>query len=306
MTTRTPQTRTTVIRTIASAMLVVLLVHAASAAPAPLKPQMGPVTVTLGDNLATLKVPKGFGFFGKDDTIKLVSQGGVKASGNEIGALVKADDNDFAMLLRYEAIGHVRDDDASKLDANAMLNDFKEGTAEANEERKKNGVPPLEVIRWTKPPAYDATRHFITYGLEARSAGEPVLNCDTQMLGRSGILTVKLITSPEKLEKAQPQADTVIKALEFKEGQRYTDFQPGKDKDSGVGLRDIVLGGAGIALASKLGLFAKFGKLLIWLLVAFKKVGILIIAAFVGLFKKLFGGRADTPPPDGSNDASGG
>ena len=68
----------------------------------------------------------------------------------------------------------------------------------------------------------------------------------------------------------------------FTDGNRYADYNPSTDKLASYGLAALVAGG----LASKAGLFAKLGVLLL----AGKKfivLGVLGLAAFIGrLFKK--------------------
>ena len=64
-------------------------------------------------------------------------------------------------------------------------------------------------------------------------------------------------------------------------------------KTAGLGLKALVLGGAGIAVAKA----AKAG-ILIKLLLVFKKGFILVLAAIGGFFKWLFGGKQqDAVPP---------
>jgi len=78
----------------------------------------------------------------------------------------------------------------------------------------------------------------------------------------------------------------------FEDGKRYQDFNASTDKVAEYGLTGLVLGGAGLGLAkaAKIGLLAKFGKVLIGLLIAGKKVivaGVIVaIAGLRALFKK--------------------
>jgi uncharacterized membrane-anchored protein len=272
-------------------------VGAALAAPTQLHLQQGPAVVKLASDIVTMKVPEGCSFANKADTEMLIRSAGTKPDGSEVGAVLPsrpADKEAYAILLRYQAIGYVKDNDAAKLDPESMLADFKEGTEQANKEREASGHSPIHVTRWAQTPTYDAAHHFITYALEGTSKDGTFLNCDTQMLSRHGILTLKLITDQTHLAQTSQIANTICKDIELVPGERYADYKPGTDKDSGLGLRELVLGGAGLAVASKLGLLAKFGKLILWVLVAFKKLGVLLVAAVVSLFKKLTGAKSES------------
>jgi uncharacterized membrane-anchored protein len=68
--------------------------------------------------------------------------------------------------------------------------------------------------------------------------------------------------------------------------KRYADFDSTTDKVAEYGLTGLVLGGAGVGLAkaAKIGLLAKFGKVLIGLLVAGKTF---IVLAGIAIFALL-------------------
>jgi uncharacterized membrane-anchored protein len=68
--------------------------------------------------------------------------------------------------------------------------------------------------------------------------------------------------------------------IEFKEGHRYTDFIPGKDKVAEYGIGALVAG----TLAAKAGFF----KVLLAGLLAFKKALLLGIAAIGAFLRKFF------------------
>jgi uncharacterized membrane-anchored protein len=91
---------------------------------------------------------------------------------------------------------------------------------------------------------------------------------------------ISLATPPEDLEANRADAAPVIAGIRFKAGHRYEDFDPSVDKSSGLGLRELVVGGGVIAAvkAGKVGFLAK-------LLIAFKKFFIIIGLAIAGFFK---------------------
>ncbi len=77
--------------------------------------------------------------------------------------------------------------------------------------------------------------------------------------------------------------------VDFKEGNRYADFDPKVDKVAAYGLTALVAGGA-LAAAAKLG----FLKLLWVGILAAKKFVLIGIAAIVAFFRRLFKGRSNS------------
>ena len=91
------------------------------------------------------------------------------------------------------------------------------------------------------------------------------------------------VASMDQLAEIDAQTPKILGMVDFKEGNRYADFDPKVDKVAKYGLAALVAGGA-LAAAAKLG----FLKLL-WLgILAAKKFIIIGIAALVTFFKKLF------------------
>lgn len=259
-------------------------------APGDFKPTTGPATVTLGDNLATLALPKRFIYFGKDDTAKLLKANGAFPDGREIGLIVEEGEK-FFIVIEYDEMGYVKDDDAGKIDADSILKSYQEGTEANNEKRREAGRPEIHVTGWAEAPRYEAKSHQVVWALIGKSDKGESVNYFTRMLGRKGVLSLNLVTGKAELENSKKRVASILEGTSFKEGQRYADYQPGTDKDSGMGLTGLILAGGGMAAAAKLGFFAKMGKLLIGLLFAFKKLGVLVVVAIAGLFSRLFGGK---------------
>ena len=108
------------------------------------------------------------------------------------------------------------------------------------------------------------------------------------MLGRKGVLELNAIAGIDQFQEIDKQTPQILAMVDFKEGNRYADFDPKVDKVATYGLAALVAGG----VAAKLGLFK-----LLWVgIIALKKfiiVGLIAIGAF---FKRLaFGGRNKTP-----------
>jgi len=95
----------------------------------------------LGD-IAEIKVPQGFRFTGSAGAKQFLEMTENPTSGNELGILIPPNrDNEsfWFMVFEFSEVGYVKDDEKNKLDGEAILTSIKEGTAAANEERKRRG-----------------------------------------------------------------------------------------------------------------------------------------------------------------------
>jgi uncharacterized membrane-anchored protein len=249
----------------------------------------GPAKVNLGSDVAGLDLPAGFLFANATDTRRLLERMGNTTDGSEVGLVTpQADDQDWMLFFDWKPEGYVKDDEKDKIDKDAILESYREGTEAGNALRKEKGLPGLHVTGWFEEPHYDAATHNLVWALRAKSDdGSEVVNYNARILGREGYMSVTLVDEPANLAASKPQADQLMEAFTYKSGKSYAEWRPG-DKVAEYGLVALVAGGAGAA-AAKLGLLAKLGKL-------FAKGGKLIVLAFVGLIafiKKLFTGRSE-------------
>ena len=87
----------------------------------------------------------------------------------------------------------------------------------------------------------------------------------------------------DQLGEIDKQTPEILGMVDFKEGNRYADFDPKVDKVAKYGIAALVAGGA-LAAAAKLGLLKG-----LWVFIlAAKKFVIIAIVAIVAFFKKLF------------------
>jgi uncharacterized membrane-anchored protein len=247
----------------------------------------GPAKVHLKD-VAQIDVPAGFSFLDGERYRALLKKAGEPVYGNEMGLLASTNE-DWAVIFRYTESGYVKDDDKDKLDAAKILESIKRGTAEANKQRAKNGISPLEVVGWEQPPRYDEKTHNLEWCVRGSSDDHPILNYNTRLLGRKGYMSVLLIVDPEKFSATMPAYRDLIANYSYQTGQSYAEYRSG-DKVAKYGLAALVVGGATVG-AMKLGLFT-------WLIVLLKKGFKLVIVAVVAvvaaikkLFAKIFGRR---------------
>ncbi len=240
----------------------------------------GPATAKLGD-VAQIEVPAGFAFIDGKNTRDLMKASGEPTTGKELGLLAPTNEH-WSVIFEFSDIGYVKDTEKDKLDADKLLAAIKEGTDAANKERERMGNPPLIIVGWEQPPKYDDVTHNLEWAIRATSAGRPILNYNTRLLGRKGVMEVVLIVRPDSLPATLPTFKNLIAGYKFGSGQNYAEYRPG-DKVAQYGLAALVLGGAAVG-AAKLGMFA-------WLAVFLKKAWKLVVvgfAAVVTFFKKLF------------------
>ncbi len=167
-----------------------------------------------------------------------------------------------------------------------MLAAIKKGNEYGNEQRKKMGAPPLTITGWEQPPKYNEETHNLEWAIRGESEGTPIVNYNTRLLGRKGVMEVSLVVEPDKLTATLPTYQGLLKEYAFLAGQTYAEYKSG-DKIAKYGLAALVTGGA-VAVAAKTGLLAT-------LVLFFKKgwkllvIGVVAVGAF---FKRLIFGRS--------------
>jgi uncharacterized membrane-anchored protein len=244
----------------------------------------GPTKVEMGGGLATIEVPEGYLFADKAETRKIMALTGNPPSDLEVGLIAPADEaKTWFLVFEYEEVGYVKDDDKDEIDADAILTSIREGTEAANEERKKMGSDPIEIVGWFEKPHYDSNSHNLVWAIEGKSKEDGLVNYDVRLLGRRGYVSATLVTDPKALATDLPQVQALLGGFSFTQGNRYAEWKAG-DKVAEYGLTALVAGGVGAA-AMKLGLFAQLGKIL-------AKGWKLVVLGFVGLgawIRRLFG-----------------
>lgn len=176
----------------------------------------------------------------------------------------------WAVVIRYEACGYVKDDDAGEIDAKELKAGFIEAEEAYNPERVKQGYGELWMVDWAEPPRYDKARHIIFWAkrMSAKREGtdNDSLNYEARCLGRRGLLSLNAIGNMGDLAQIKGAMDGVIAQAQFTEGERYADFDASTDHVAEYTVLGLVAAGTFAKIAAKGGLlllFAKFGKVLI-------------------------------------------
>jgi len=235
--------------------------------------QKGNSVGELGD-IAQVKVPEGYVFAGARDTRTIMEANHNPITGKEMGFVAPAGEDWYA-VFEFDDVGYVKDDEKDSLDQNALLDSIKQGTEAGNKERLRRGWPTMTIIGWETPPRYNDITHNLEWAIRAQSEGLPVINHNTRVLGRGGVMEVTLVADPAVLAETMPKFKAMLDGFEFKQGKRYAEFRAG-DKTAAYGLTGLIVGGGTAALV-KTGAFKWVWKLLV--------AGVAGIAA---LFKKLF------------------
>lgn len=245
----------------------------------------GPTNIALRDQ-ATLKLPAGYLWVPEPAASQLMRAMGNHPDERVLGLVFpQSDEQGWMAVARYEPSGHIPEDDAEHWDIDGLYKGLREGTDASNEERRQKGFPELVIGDWVEKPTYDGATHRLVWSLPVRHKGAAAdaptsINYNTYALGREGYVTLNLITDLKDIAQDKRHAQTLLAALSFGEGKRYTDFNASTDKVAEYGLAALV---GGLA-AKKIGLFA----LAAGFLAKFAKV--IAVAAFGGwaAFKRFF------------------
>ena len=238
-----------------------------------IKWQRGPSIGELGE-IAEVQIPEGYAFADGNDTRLLMEVMHNPISNTELGFIGKAG-SDWFLVFEFNKTGYIKDDEKNSLDADAMLESIKKGNENANRERAKRGWAPLNIVGWEQPPRYNPTTHNLEWALKAESEGSPVINWNTRLLGRKGVMKVTLVAGPDILAQTLPHYQNLLSGFDYRSGNKYSEFRQG-DKIAKYGLSALVVGGAA-AVAAKTGILKYLWKGLVFAVIA--------VGAF---FKRLF------------------
>lgn len=232
----------------------------------PWKP--GAPATPIGDDLAEIDLGEGQIYLDAAGTGQFLEMTQNPANGTELAVITPASDHEqWFVIFEWSGIGYVKDDEAAELDPDAMLESIRDATAAGNEEREKRGWAPMEIVGWQEAPHYDTRTNHLTWAIIGASEGHRSINRMVKLLGRKGVMTVTLVSAPEEITAASARVDELLGAYRFRPGNTYAEFLPGKDTVAEMGLKGLILGGAGAVLL-KSGLLGKFWKGIVVAIVA--------------------------------------
>jgi len=246
--------------------------------------------IVLPGGMATLRIPDSFRYLGPKDAERvLVDAWGNPTGDGTLGMLFPANisavsENSWGVVITYEEDGYVSDKDADSINYEDLLKEMKEGIADRNKERQKQGYQNIDLVGWAAKPYYDKGTHKLYWAKELGFGGEKEhsLNYNVRVLGRKGVLVLNAVSGMSQLGIVEKEMQQVQAFTDFNSGFRYADYDSKSDKTAAYGIAALVAGG----VAAKAGLFTK----LFAILLAAKKlivVGVIALGAFIGkLFKK--------------------
>jgi len=255
--------------------------------------------IALSGGMATINLPASFRFLGPEGAKRLLTEGwGNPAQATEgvLGMLVPTavsplTPEGWGIVITYDEDGFVNDDDAASIDYTKMLKEMQDGMGDANEERQKQGFQPITLVGWAEQPSYDRSTHKLYWAKELMFGQDAnhTLNYNIRILGRRGVLVLNAVAQMDQLPAIRKESRSILEAVDFNEGHRYSDYVPGADKAAAYGVAGLVLGAAAV----KTGIFK-----MIWLaILAFKKVIVVGFVALGAFLKKLFARRSSPPSP---------
>src|SRR5215469_1548657 len=136
----------------------------------------GPADITLIDQ-AVFKLPDGYFFIPKAEGARMLRALGNAVSDSDptfVGLVVgtKASDQ-WIIVTRFIKEGYIKDDEAKEWKADELLQNLKDGTAEANKDRVARGFPEMEILGWVEEPTYDPATHRLVWSMLAKEKDEP-------------------------------------------------------------------------------------------------------------------------------------
>jgi len=303
------------ISTVALCLLAPLIVFAAD----PTKPQMSREqreaivsslkwqsgTITLKDGMAKINLTDDFRFLDGADARKVLHDVWGNPDNPKILGMIFPKDsgplthNGWAVTVKYDDGGYVKDDDAGKINYDDLLKKMQQQARDASPLREKEGYPSVELVGWAAPPSYDKATHKLYWAKDLKFGNDPhdTLNYDIRILGRRGVLVLTALGGIDELQEIRDKTPGILAMVDFQPGNTYAEFDPKIDKVAEYGITGLIAGGA-IAAAAKLGLFAGLFKWIIAAALALKKALILLVVAIVAGVKKLWGkvtGKTSTP-----------
>lgn len=240
----------------------------------------GPKQVQL-DGRATLQIPQGFRFLESKAARDFLKATGNRPSGQETGLLMHTR-GEWWVILEFDEIGYVKDDEKSDLDAQALLESYRRGTEELNRSREERGSPPIRIVGWHVAPNYNDLTKNLEWSVEAESGGNRFVNYNIRLLGRKGVTKVTLIEDRAHVDATIPEFREILRSHRYSSGESYAEYRQG-DRIAQYGLGALVLGGAAAA-AAKFGLF---GPMLLFLKKGWKIVAAAVVGAAMWV-KNLF------------------
>ncbi len=246
--------------------------------------QSGKIDLLQGN--ATLNVPNGFRYLdAKQTQYVLHDLWGNPEDTTILGSIVPESkgvtyDNSWLFVINYQEDGYVKDDDADDIDYDDLLKEMKEDTKLANEQRMQAGYDTAELVGWASKPFYDNNLKVLHWAKEIKFGDSKTntLNYDLRVLGRKGMYNVSAVANMTEINEVKSAIPSMIKSIQFKDGNKYSDFDASTDTVAAWTIGGLVAGKV-LAKVGFFALIAKFGKVIF----------LALLGVFAALKKFVFG-----------------
>jgi uncharacterized membrane-anchored protein len=236
--------------------------------------QAGPDNFNVA-RLASIELQAGYDYLDAANTTRLMEMMENPTSGQEYYA--GPEDMRWFSVFEYDDTGHIEDNE--NIDPEDLLASLREGNKIGNEERRKRGWTEFKILGWQYEPFYDEEDNRLTWAILGESDGQPVINYNTRLLGRTGVMSVTLVSGVETLDSDLAEFKSMLGGFEYNQGQRYAEYEPG-DKLATYGLAALVTGGAAAAVVK-----SGAGKSIVKIVIAGAAA---LFAFFGGAIKRVF------------------
>jgi uncharacterized membrane-anchored protein len=240
--------------------------------------------IVLPGGVGELTVPRGFRYLDSAQAAYVMHKLWHNPPQESLGMLFPLDrgpvsDSVWAYLIKFDPMGHVKDDDADDIKYDALLEEMQKDTEEENADRVKDGYDAVHLIGWGAPPFYDKNQHTLHWAKLLRFGDglDETLNYNVRILGRKGVLIFNAIAVPKQLPEIKASIPGLLANVSFVKGQQYNDFSAGIDEVAAYGIGGLVAG----KVLAKVGFFA--------IILKFWKVVILALGGAWAAIKRFFG-----------------
>lgn len=216
-----------------------LLSPQASAASKSIDWELGPKNVKLGA-VAEINVPAGYKFLNGTDASMMLQRAGNPDTDGLVGILAPVSEKWFG-VIRYADIGYVNDSDRNRLDAKALLENFRNTMASQSPLLAMSASPTVGMLEWEQKPAYDTSVNAMEWATKAGPTGRAVVNYAANLLGRHGVVNFVAFETFHPGMDLEPLRNAA-RTISFVSGERYADHQPA-DKDAHTNLAGVAAGG---------------------------------------------------------------
>lgn len=197
---------------------------------------------------ASITLPAGYDRLDAADTKTLMELYQNPSDGKEY--YVGPEDSRWFAVFQYDDAGHIKDNE--EIDPDALLKALREGTELGNRERRKRGWAEMNIVGWQYKPFYDGSTNRLSWAVLAESEGVNIVNFNTRLLGRTGVMSATLVADPELLNASIAEFEALLEGFQYNSGDTYAEYRPG-DKLATYGLAALVTGGAAAAVAKGAG-----------------------------------------------------